>query len=174
MTAGIARGDKGAFSRFYEIWFDPLHRYLLVVSGGREEIVADALQDTMMRVIRNARPFDRRDAFWNWLRRVARTALIDQVRKSRKKGAPIPLDALESTAEAEPSEDPTEELKGHLADCLDSIEPGERRLVEGKYYEGKSHAVLAEELDVSSKAIESRLARIRRKLKGMIVERLKR
>ena len=174
MTERMVRGDDEAFNRFYETWFDGLHRYLLILSGGREDIVADALQDAMMRIIRYAKPFDDKAAFWNWLRSVARSAFIDQIRRSGKKGGAVPLEAVDGAVKCGHHEDPSLELKDLLGVCLEDLEPEDRRLVEGKYFLGKNYNDLSREFGISQKAVESRLARIRKRLKGMITTRLRR
>lgn len=175
MTAGIARGDDAAFRRFYAAYFDRLHRYLLVVYRGREDVVNDAMQDTMMRVVKYARPFEDEGALWNWLRAVARTALIDLARKRGRTPAGIPLEMLaEPAAGKSAGDDPESELGEHLTACMKHLGPLEQTLVAGKYFEGKSLAALSSEHGLSPKAVESRLARIRKKLKAQILERLKR
>jgi DNA-directed RNA polymerase specialized sigma24 family protein len=49
----------------------------------------------------------------------------------------------------------------------------ERRLLERKYFANETARGLAEEFQVTEKAMESRLLRIRRKLKTVILDRLK-
>jgi RNA polymerase sigma factor (sigma-70 family) len=60
-------------------------------------------------------------------------------------------------------------LERHLA----ALPADEKRLVEGKYLEGRSVRELAEELQTSEKAVESRLVRVRRKLKEALLLGLK-
>ena len=172
MTAAIAKGDDAAFNRFYESYFKRIHHYLLAISGGWEEGAADALQDTMMRVIRYMKPFTDECALWNWLRKIAKSAFIDQTRKRRRPDTHASMTSLEAVPAEEIEDDPSEELKHHLTSSLDLLEPEERRLIEGKYLQGKSYIALAEELGITSKAVESRLARIRKRLKALIMERL--
>jgi RNA polymerase sigma factor (sigma-70 family) len=172
VTSAIAKGDERAFDRFYAAFFDRLHRYLLLRSGGREEAVRDALQEAMLRVIRYMKPFPDNGALWNWLRRIAASALIDQVRKEQK--LPRALTRTPDALEAKPGdEDPDAVLERILSDCLAALSTEERGLVEGKYFEGRSHDAMAIEAGVSPKAVESRLSRIRKKLRSMILERLK-
>jgi len=171
MTAGIAKGDERAFDRFYAVFFDRLHRYLLYRSGGWEEGVRDALQETMLRVIRHMRPFREGADLWNWLRRIASSALVDQVRKERRRPLPL-LRIPESGAAVASDEDPDAALEEILSGCLDALAPEQRALIEGKYFEGSSVAALALQAGVTEKAVESKLARIRKKLKAMILERL--
>jgi RNA polymerase sigma-70 factor (ECF subfamily) len=65
-------------------------------------------------------------------------------------------------------------LLGLLESGLEALPFEERRLAEAKYFERRSVRELAEELGLSEKAVESRLGRIRHKLKAAILEGLKR
>jgi RNA polymerase sigma factor (sigma-70 family) len=61
-----------------------------------------------------------------------------------------------------------------LETSLGALPFDERRLLEAKYFERRSVRQLAEELNLSEKAVDSRLVRIRQKLKNAILEALKR
>ena len=166
MTTGIAKGDEGAFNRFYDAYFPRIHRYLLVLAGGREEMVKDAVQDTMFRVIRYAKSFDGEAGFWNWLRKVSKTALIDQARRRKRS---LTISSLPEVNEKEGSI----VLLEHLSFGLKKLERKDRDLIEAKYLQNKSYEDLAREYHLSPRAVESRLGRIRKKLKALILERMK-
>lgn len=172
LTESIAQGNEEAFNRFYALYFDALYRYLLLVSGGLEEAARDSLQETMIRVIRYMKPFDDAGAFWNWLRKIAKTSFIDQMRKTQRHDGLIPFSTLEKTLDEAAQADPDATLENILAGCVKQLRPDEQDLIEGKYMQSRSYADLAVQLGVTPKAVESRLARIRKKLKTMIVERL--
>jgi RNA polymerase sigma-70 factor (ECF subfamily) len=120
------------------------------------------------------KPFDHEKDLWNWLRMIARTAWIDRFRKGSREPRPLSLSGREAAAAAEKAEeeDPAAALVEDLGASLERLDGEERRLVEGKYFGGLSHDELARRFGVSRKAIESRLARIRKKLKVLIMERL--
>jgi len=176
LTRAIQRGDPAAFAQFYGVYFPRLYRYLLVSSGGWEEGVQEALQESMIRVVRHMKPFAAEADLWNWMRRIARTALIDQVRRDRRSRLSIvPLsqsDAAELT-DRDSAEDGSVELRLQLHLCLAELQSVERHLVEGKYLEGKRTKILAAEHGLTPKAVESRLARIRKKLKTLLLARLR-
>jgi RNA polymerase sigma-70 factor (ECF subfamily) len=172
LTGKIAKGNHEAFDRFYNAYFNRIHRYLLVLAGGKEDRVSDALQDTLIRIVRYMKPFADEEGLWNWVRSVARSAYIDQARKRQRSGAVLSLAVPESAPAAEPARDEEGALKEMLADCLPLLEGEERALIEGKYLKGKSYEILAAEWGLTPKAVESRLARIRKKLKRLILERL--
>ena len=69
---------------FHELYFQRLLRYLLVVTGGREEAAREALQIALLRVVRHIRRFDREAVFWSWLTVLARSAVVDEERKRHR------------------------------------------------------------------------------------------
>ena len=69
----MARGDQNAYRRFYELYFDRLLRYMLVVTGN-EQAAREALHSTMLRVARHARRFDSEAVFWRWLTVLGRSS----------------------------------------------------------------------------------------------------
>ena len=46
-----------AYRAFYNAYFDRLSRYLLVVAAGNEDAMREALQGTLMRVVRHIKVF---------------------------------------------------------------------------------------------------------------------
>src|SRR5437016_11856184 len=84
LTAGMAAGDEDAYRMFHELYFRRLLRYLLVVTGGREEAAREALQLTLLRVVRHVRKFNSEEAFWSWLTVLARSAVVDETRKRHR------------------------------------------------------------------------------------------
>lgn len=173
LTARMARGEESAYRQFYECYFDRLLRYLLVVAGGHEEQAREALQSTLLRVARHARRFDSEAVLWSWLTVLARTALIDEQRKqSRYRGL---LDRFLSRhrVETAPSVDDADRRLAELLERqLTALPQEERELLERKYFEHKSVAEIAAALASSEKAVESRLGRVRRKLKEMVLKEL--
>src|SRR3989442_913928 len=81
LTVRMARGDESAYREFYAGYFDRLLRYLLVVTQGREEAAREALQLTLMRVVRHIKKFDTETALWSWLTVLARSSVVDEQRK---------------------------------------------------------------------------------------------
>ena len=94
LTHQLAAGDEAAFREFHKQYFDRLYHFLLVVSHGQEQEAQDALQQTLLRVVRYIRPFDSEDIFWCWLKTVARSAARDANRKQRRYAAVLETFAL--------------------------------------------------------------------------------
>jgi len=169
----MADGDEAAYRTFYDAYFNRLSRYLLVVTGGDEDKTREALQSALVRVVRHIKAFPDDDAFWRWLTVLARSALSDQSRKRRRYAAFLARFTQHARVEHLTADDDQADAK--LLTLLERVVGGlpdeERGLVERKYFARRSVREIAEEYQTSEKAVESRLARTRSKLKaGMLAE----
>jgi RNA polymerase sigma factor (sigma-70 family) len=168
-------GDEAAYREFHDAYFDRLSRYLLVVASGNEEAMREALQATLVRVVRHIRVFHGPAEFWAWLTVLARSAFTDETRKRRRYLAF--LDRFASHAQTQldlaRSRDADERLRLLLERSVALLPEDERQLVERKYYERRSVREIATELRTTEKSIESRLTRVRRKVKDAVLAGLK-
>lgn len=170
----MAQGDETAYRTFYEAYFDRLSRYLLVVTAGDEEAAREALQSTLLRVVRHIKVFPSDAVFWSWLTVLARSALSDQNRRRRRYLAFLDRFTWHSRTQQAFPDDPEADarLAALLETNLGALPLDERRLVEAKYFERRSVREIAGDLSLSEKAVESRLVRIRQKLKTAILDGL--
>ena len=175
LTRRMVGGDELAYRTFYDAYFNRLWRYLLVVTAGDEQAASEALQSALVRIVRHIKVFTNDATFWGWLTVLARSALIDQTRKRRRYLAF--LDRFTWHAHVQQTVANNTEADVRLLSLLDislaALPFDERRLLEAKYLERRSVREMAQELELSEKALESRLGRIRRKLKAAILEGLK-
>ena len=172
MTTRLQAGDEAAWVKFHGEYAPRLFRYLIVATGGREEAARDALQQTFLRSVRHMKVFSNEAVFWSWLTVLARSSLIDEHRKESRFQQFLTRWFGDRTAEQEPvveQYDLVQCLKVELA----ALPEDERRLVEKKYSDGASTRTLAESMGATERAVESRLARIRQKLKAGILARVK-
>ena len=167
----IRGGDDGAFNTFYDQYAVRLHRYLFTVSGGSDALAKEALQAAMLKVIRYAKALPDGEAEWRWLARLGRTALFDIQKGERRRSDREQRFAADPTEADSPSA-AEERLHAALAEVLEETPPEDRRLVEGVYFERRSQEELAVELGVSRKAVESRLARIRVRMREKLKTQL--
>ena len=161
LTSRMAAQDEAAYREFYELYFNRLLRYLLVLAGGREETARDVLQATLLRVVRHARRFESEEAFWSWLTVLARSSMVDSARKHKRYFALLDR-FFQSRAPAPPGPDgeADDRLMSLLEKNLHMLSPEERALIERKYMKGESVREIAADDGVTEKAIESRLLRI--------------
>lgn len=171
----MASGDEIAYYTFYDAYFDRLLRYLIVVTGGNEEAAREALQLALVRVVRHVKEFETEEKFWSWLTVLARSALADESRKRRRYFAFLErftrhqdagLSAMDNGAA-------DEQLRALLESKLTALPEDERQLVEQKYILRRSVREIADGQQTTEKAVESRLSRVRRKLKDAVLAELK-
>jgi RNA polymerase sigma-70 factor (ECF subfamily) len=170
----MVAGDESAYRIFYEAYFDRLLRYLLVVTGGDEQAAREALQATLVRVVRHIKVFPNEEQFWRWLTVLARSAFTDETRKRRRYFAFLDRFTLHADIHhAADNGEADERLRTALRHGLAALPEDERQLLEEKYLAERSVRAIADEFQTSEKAIESRLSRIRRKLRDTLIVGLK-
>lgn len=174
LTRGLAAGDEEAFRDFHRHYFDRLFRLALVLTRGNSSAANEVLQDTLCRVVRHARRFEDEGVFWCWLTAVTRSAARDAGRKQRRYVALLENYVrrwLPVQPEATPQGE--ESLDELVTQCLDELDSTDRALIEGKYLEGRTVRALAERADLTEKAVESRLGRLRQQLRARLLDRLR-
>ena len=109
--------------------------------------------------------------FAAWLHTVARSALHDCWRRRRTFWLLLrnPL-AAPDDATTEPDD---AKLTEALETALAQLESTDRALLEQKYFSGHDVRSLAAQLEITPKAVESRLTRARAKLRHLLVATLK-
>src|SRR5262249_54443020 len=119
LTQRLAAGEEVAFIEFHQLYFDRLYHFLLVVTRGQEAEAQEALQLTLLRVIRYRRAFEQENAFWCWLKVLARSAARDAGRKQQRYQALLNRFSLwkrDRPAELIPHTD--DQLHQSLDECL--------------------------------------------------------
>lgn len=171
LTRRLAAGDDSAFREFHAKYFDGLYRFLLVVTHGQEQEAQEALQQTLLRVVRYVRIFESEEIFWGWLKAVARSAARDGNRKHQRYCALLHRFAMEPPDLSRKKEEETR-LLCLLDESLAELEPGDRQLLEAKYMEGFTVRELCAHTGLTEKGTESRLDRLRRVLRKRILKKL--
>jgi RNA polymerase sigma-70 factor (ECF subfamily) len=168
-------GEEAAYREFFNAYYDRLFRYLIVVAAGDLGAAEEALESALLRVVRYIKVFEREDVFWNWLTVLVRSAFSDQSRKRRRYLAFLDRFTRQQRVETPGSDDSAAEarLLAVLDQSLAALPEDERQLLESKYFAHRSVRDIAAESQTSEKAIESRLVRIRRKLKDAVMAQLK-
>jgi RNA polymerase sigma-70 factor (ECF subfamily) len=169
LTQKATIGDDAAAQQFFETYCDRIFRYALVMTRGNEDLAREILSGTMIKAARYMRPLASDDDIWRWLARIARTQFVDHCRKARRI-VPMALSDEALTVAATPNPDGT--LNDALNEALSELPAQERELIERFYLGEESQTALAEDIHSSRKAVESRLARIRRKLRAAIIQKI--
>jgi RNA polymerase sigma factor (sigma-70 family) len=173
LTTRMASGDEEAFKVFHDLYCDRLFRYLIVLCRGDEESSRDLLQIACLKVVRSIRPFADEGALWNWLAAIARNSFLDAVRRLRRCPGLEPISESSHLTIIEHQPDEERMLVTALNDALAQLPQEERGLIESFYFESGSYGSLALQHETSPKAIESRLARVRQKLRDTVLKYLR-
>ena len=174
LTRDLARGDDDAFREFHRLYFDRLFRLALVLCRGREPEARDALQEVFCRVARHARRFEREEVFWCWLVALTRSAVFDAGRK-RHRYWKLLTDYAQRWLPVQTPQDADHDhvLEAQLIACLEELDTTDRALIEGKYLSRRSMSELARQTELTERAVESRLFRLRQLLRKRLLLRLR-
>ena len=161
LIARIAKGDREAFSRFYDALASVafgLIRRVLRDPGVAEEV----LQDVFWEVWRDAPQYDPgRGTPEAWLLMRAKSRAIDKLRSIRRRGQTFvaPVDEGLAPAAAEPGGDAAEraEDRGVIRSALDALPQVQREAIELAYYAGLTQTEIAERLRQPLGTVKTRI-----------------
>ena len=161
----IGNGDAKAYQRVVDEHLGAVHYFALRLLGQREE-AEDVAQETFLRLWQHAHRYQPQAKVRTWLYTIAHNAAIDRLRKRRESfgddvdlvpdsGRPSTLLDQKRTAEA-------------VEEALNTLVPSQRAAITLVHYQGLSGAETAKALGVGVEAVESLLARARRKLRTLL------
>ena len=171
LTKAIRRGDEKAFTRFYHLYNRRLYHHLLVLTKGNEEEAREVLQTVVLKTVKKFEVFDEERRMWSWLCRLARNSYIDLCRTKRREQRFVPLE--EHKSELTEGQDAEHRLSESLNHALEQLTRDDRELVRAAYVDGRPLQELAGASGQTYKAMESRLARLRLKLKTKLLNQLR-
>jgi RNA polymerase sigma factor (sigma-70 family) len=171
LTLAIRQGDAVAFARFYDLYSFRLYRFLLVLARGDENTAREVCQAAMTKLAKRFEVFDDEGMLWAWLCAVAKNTFIDHYRAQRRRDRFVSLEEMPaSTAGAENS---TGQLSEILREAMAALPLEERELMQAAYIDKRPLQELADGSGLTYKAVESRLARLRQKLKEQLLKKLR-
>lgn len=169
LTLSVRRGDAEAFSRFYDLYSFRVYKFLLVLSRGEESRAREVCQAVFIKLAKRFEEFDDECKLWRWLCTIAKNTFIDDCRVRQRGQRFVPLEEWS----AELDGDSPSQLSELLPEALTSLTPDERELLQAAYVDERPLQELADASHQTSKAVQSRLARLRRKLKEELLKNLR-
>ncbi|QJE94861.1 RNA polymerase sigma factor [Luteolibacter luteus] len=161
LTRDMIACKEEAWCRFHERYY-PLLLAQAIARGIPAADAPDIVQGVYLRVLRHGKAFRDSGNLEAWLACLTRCETIDAVRRSKRRS--WLGERFQQWQEAR--------RDVHAADitdldqALESLDDSERRLLSRHYLEGWSQEEIASEQSTSTKAVESKLARLRRRLRG--------
>ena len=172
LMARLQQGDEQALAELYERLSPNVNALALKLLRSREE-AEEVVQDTFLTLYRKA------DRYHTWqqsprayIYTIARNNAYSRLRK--RKARPQKVDDLDVTdarsryAKSPSPKDPTTEL--YVEEMLGHLDAQERELLEQNFYEGYTHAELAERTDLPLGTVKSKLRRALLKLRDIVAE----
>ena len=144
--------------------------------GGTPE-ADDVLQKTNLALWRKCGDWDPTTSFLRWAIAVARYEILAHYRdagRDRLVFEPAVVEAMADTAAAAAESADSGSRGLALAECLQSLSPKHRRLLDVRYTRGYSIEEIAEVQDRSADAVKSLLLRIRKSLRRCVELRIQR
>jgi RNA polymerase sigma-70 factor (ECF subfamily) len=171
LTKAISRGDEAAFTRFYDLYSLRLYKHLLVLAKGNEAEAREVLQTVVVKLAKGFKVFDEERRMWGWVCRLARNAYVDLCRARRRAQRFVPLE--EHKPDLMEDRDGENQLSESLHHALEQLTAEEQELIRAAYVDERPLQELANASGQSYKAVESRLARLRQKLKTNLLKHLR-
>jgi RNA polymerase sigma-70 factor, ECF subfamily len=143
----FAAGDPGAAERLYDLYSSRIFGLGLVMLGN-EAAAEDLVQDTMVKVWRNAERYDpARGSLDTWILLMARNLAIDSLRRrvldARMIEKTKPRDDADPTAGPDAIAETTDMVE-RARRAMASLSDGQRAALELAYFGGKTSAEVAE------------------------------
>jgi RNA polymerase sigma-70 factor (ECF subfamily) len=171
LTKAICRGNEAAFTRFYELYSLRLYKHLLVLAKGNESEAREVLQTVVVKLAKGFKVFNEEGRMWGWLCRLARNSYVDLCRARRRDQRFVPLE--EHKPELVEGRDEEHRLSESLLHALEQLTAEEQELMRAAYVDERPLQELANASGQTYKAVESRLARLRQKLKTNLLNHLR-
>lgn len=157
----IKKGNKHAFKKLYDSYADYAHRTAYGITKNKHD-ASDIVQETFIKVFRNADSFDITKSFKPWFYQI----LVNEARRFIKKQSRQAI-----TVEKEETLDffhQTKEKNDDLAIALEQLDEGDRTVLILKYINGFKEKEIAEMLELNVNTLKSRLYKARQRLKSAI------
>jgi RNA polymerase sigma-70 factor, ECF subfamily len=171
----IASGDQAAAARLYDRHARPLYSLVLRILGNETE-AEDVLQEVFAQAFRQASRYDvRRGVVTAWLLTIARSRAIDRLRarRTRVEARTGDVQTLDEMPDAQPDAASAmldEEQSRLVRQALGTLPLLQRMAIELAYYEGLSHAEIAERLEQPLGTIKTRIRLGLLKLRDVLTE----
>jgi RNA polymerase sigma-70 factor (ECF subfamily) len=165
---GIANGDRGAFTEFYQRHNRALFAFLVKMVRDRE-LAEEVLSETMLDVWRQAGRFEGKSSVTTWLFSIGHHKAVSRLRRMRE----VALDE-EVAANIEDS-GPTPDMQASdknmsrlLARLIDCLSLDHREILQLAYYQEFSVQEIAEVLDLPENTVKTRMFYARQRLKVLL------
>jgi len=170
----IARGDRDAFARFYDLHASLVHTFALRILRERSE-AEDLVQDVFLQVWRQAQAYSSdRGTVEAWLITMTRSRGIDKLRSRRRRDEMVrPAETMDRLPEPVAPESATgpAEARATLGGALGDLPAAQRRVLELAYFNGLTQSEIAAQLGEPLGTVKTRMRSGLERLRGALSAR---
>ena len=165
----MAAGDESALAALYDRWSPKVYGIALWILRDADD-AEDVVDETFWQAWRSAAGFDaRRAAVPAWLAMIARCRALDRLRRRRRHE-----DLGTVASPADPSGTGVEEAERaeraeRVAAAILVLPPDQRRAIELAFFDGHSHAEIADRLALPLGTVKTRIRLAMQKLREQLV-----
>ena len=154
--------DKMAFAGIFD-YFAPRIMSYIISSGFNKEIAEELTQEVLTTVWQKSYQFNHKLAnVSTWIFTIARNKKIDRIRKNENPSYNT-LDLIDALYPKERYEN--QELEEKIEKMQLILNENEKKLIKMNFFEGKSHKIISQELEIPLGTIKSRIRSILLKMK---------
>ncbi len=177
---GLRQGNRDAWLKLYDLYADKLWHNVARLMGDDPASVADIVQETFLAAARSAGNFDpRRGCLWVWMWVIAKRQVALHYRKYRPNAALVQAqkwwtslngqkdDWLQGTEKPPAEVLESRELAELVRYTLEELPAEYQVLLMAKYVDGAAVQEIADQVNGSSIAVRSKLARARKAFRGV-------
>src|SRR5215831_8163319 len=174
LLGDIARGDRDAFARFYDLHATLVHTFALRILREPAE-AEEVVQDVFVQVWRQAETYSRdRGTPEAWLITMARSRGIDKLRSRRRRNEMVrPAenpDRLPEPVALESASGPAE-ARATLGGALTELPAAQRSVLELAYFDGLTQSEIAAKLGEPLGTVKTRMRSGLERLRAMLSAR---
>ena len=171
----VAQQDKSAFAALFKHYAPQIKAYGLATNGipGLDAFADELVQETMIKVWRNAQRFDYAKAgATTWIFTIARNARIDLLRRGKRYQSDVDADDLWLESDEAAPVDQLEQRRNAVSirDAIGQLPIDQAQAISKVYLQGKSHSEVAAELDLPLGTVKSRVRLALSKMKLLVNE----
>ena len=178
MAKAIVNRNEQVFNQFFDCYFPRLYRFSMARLDGDKELTKDLVQETLLIAIKNIKQYRGEASLMSWLCQINRSQISLYFRKNNTKQT-VRIDDIPEVRElfdnikTELAEHPdmdyqNKHLNEIISSTLDNLPNGYGDILELKYLDKMSVQEIAENLNISETAVQSKLARARESFKIII------
>ena len=165
---GIAKGDRAAFTEFYQRHNRSLFAFLVKMVRDRE-LAEEVLSETMLDVWRQAGRFEGKSSVTTWLFSIGHHKAVSRLRRMRELA--LDEEVAANIEDSGPTPDmlaSDKDMSRLLARLIECLSLDHREILQLAYYQEFSVQEIAEVLDLPENTVKTRMFYARQRLKALL------